>query len=674
MIKTYILLDPFFNKRKGITVYTEKMLRLLSCRRADILCILYKNTRNETFDTFYKTVKEEISKRFKVGEYVVELPEAHCEFYNIDKGEIIHIRLHGLDFLLRYAQRLSFDQNRLANELAQIKKASFISLPSSSFKQKIGNFLAFSRAYIYPNPIDKPKELTFIERPIPFAYIGVNSKLKGFKKLYLLSVLLFKRIPVITDKVSFIDRLFVKKVRELDKEKFLPQVKFIFVLSYIESFSYVLYEALNNGCKVITWGDIPLPSKMSDRIIQLPSRNLIDLFFKLRNLAFDYRGTREYENLYRSYEKEILTNINIFVTNKDNSHSSLSNINLKAIKECSMVKNNSTYRKLRKLFTKPKQYWRDSKMRKFFKPDIVTHENKPNIAEHENKPDIAKHENKSGIVTHEKKQTSSKENDFDDLYHLQKTPLQKDNLLFVLQTEEDISLLNLLKGCKGITQFSLKNLAVVKYRGEFGFRESSEILDHLEFETIQVLQTFKFVFFVNPPINIIEAIRCCSRKVRIFTIITDSTKLKQISPNVTDVLLSNELPENPHKYRVFVKLSSENLCSKENISIIRQVLREQSSKDPNFFIPLLGEPKLLDDGITTSKSSIYMVIEKNIIGNPDALTFDDIIHQLHLKNLYIREEDWFRYKTVVCHAQQKNDYSTLLDYMLDDGAFVNVKN
>ena len=167
------------------------------------------------------------------------------------------------------------------------------------------------------------------------------------------------------------------------------------------------------------------------------------------------------------------------------------------------------------------------------------------------------------------------------------TKLKKDNCLFAVNSREsgDI-LLNIMKVANDVTQLKTDNFVELRINRKNSLVKDASVallVKCFKNEDIEWLASFKFLIVVNPTDNIYMALRNLSCWLRVIAIVDRQNVIDTINNENVDYLIVDEsLRVDDGKYRYIKRFTK----GKNEFLKIRESLREISSKEPNYFLPI----------------------------------------------------------------------------------------
>ncbi len=667
----YIILDPVGNRCSGISVYSE-MIYSFIFKNFGIECVLKQKKNSETIELFYEQVYEEIENEITNDpklKIIVELPDTYCYLAKklslLRKKITIHIRLHGMDAIIRTFQKSPYDEIRFIDELSFIAKADVISAPSKSVFEETKKYIDIDDCIIYPNPIPEYKESS--EKTIEQLFVGKFTNIKGSALINKLSkkvkIFVYSPLKPKNEKVVWIDS------SKVDKNDIYLKAKCVLMPSLYESFSLVLYEALSCGCKVVCSERIPKPAtqQVIDKDI-IFAKLKVSEFLKAIDKINKSKFSLNYKLLYEEFNRNIYYCLEQVISFQGNN---ILSRQIKLQNRTSSAKMNKCYKKFLKLAREPRKFFYDSKFFKFIFENIVSVLNK----------------NTRGRVVDERIESDgcklisikiSRPMLSDELnikyQNLCQTSLSKDNLLIVDDDSECIksiiSNINWFDEAR-VVQFKSKNLAILKYQNDKFTSSTEEILNAFPSEVKEFFGKFKFVLSCNPLSNYINAIRLCSTKVRTICIITNEKSIEYISPLNTDCLiiskhLVEKIKDVIDQFRFIDIIDITNMHDIE--FSVKESLRQLSSKDFNMFIPIKFDELSINNFVDPDLYISYDILcNFECATDSNNITFEQLLNSITVKSLLVREELYFRYKNLITYSKNKDDYRKLLGVMLKDG-------
>lgn len=325
---------------------------------------------------------------------------------------------------------------------------------------------------------------------------------------------------------------------------------------------------------------------------------------------------------------------------------------------------NKTLRKIRKLFRSPKQYWIDSKLKKHLSKSILFRNSfSDGVRMNADVGLISPSANQNSICASLSKDTGV----CISIEPITKTALSRDNLLYLKQEDFDTQIEIKILESDDVTQFKQKNYLGYNLSDKLSSEITVEsIVDSLTQSQKDFFASFKFILLINPSSKLIYAIRHCSFKPRIILVVTKEDCLSNINKDyIDDLIVTNDISNllNINEYR------NIEICQNQLDAIyecIRYRMRELSSKDYNLFIPIKKtQPnKILK---LNSYSNYDYLIKANLNLKGESKTFESLLKFINIDELYMREELIFRYKHLIRHCQQINNYEKLLKFTTFDG-------
>lgn len=651
-MSVYYLVDPVCNSNSGITTYCKLMHKNISkiCKCK----IIYPGN---DIQQFYSDVNQLIFKS-RLTNDVIEIPDAYADRFVFDCGDNVHIRLHALKAICDTKQGNKIDIVRLYAVLANISKAKVISAPSELIKRETEKFIKIADCLVYPNAIPDCRKPT--KKTNDYLFVGRFQRLKGIEYLPWIELFLGKRITVVSPESFKISNVLYRRSYD-DKYINMERSRVVLIPSIFESFSMVMYEALASNCFVVTWSNIPVPEELNHVVYKVNAGRCLE-FARLCKMASKMENVFNYAKLKENYDLNILSHIQSIlnnIRNKDcnnNRYIKFDNIN-HAMMEVAMSSN--AYRKIKKLFRDPKQYWADSKIRKILygNTDIVREVGQPAKSQSNN-------ENYSLMIF----DMDESDNVLVKVKNKINTKLKKDNCLFAVNSRESGDILqNIMKVANGITQLKKDNFVELRINRKNPLVKAASVallVKGFKNEDIEWLADFKFLIVVNPTDNIYMALRSLSCWLKVVAIVDRQSVVDSINnENVDYLIVDDSLNVDDNKYRYIKKFTK----GKNEFLKIRESLREISSKEPNYFLPLLklNSQTILDSEKFKIYDAIVRMAKPFCMG--DFKTFEELGKNFEVTELFVREEVFFRYKKIIELCDKNKEYSKLICCILKDG-------
>lgn len=299
----YIIIDPLNDNTKGITTYCNLLYKTLE--KINIKCIIEKREKAETLFDFSKKIR----KKYDDKNNILEIPESFAPYFIPNRAKL-HVRLHGMDIILKWKQHQNVSVERYYREKTSIENASFVSSPSIENWIETSKFVNLPQnRFIYPNPIPSPNRFEFnTNREIEVLFLGRFEKLKGICFLNEIQKRINKKIAVYSPKINLTERLKFSYLspKKYKKEEVLSSSKIVILPSLYESFSMVKFEALSFGCKVVTWDTCPLilKNEVDYGVIQASYPD-VNSFSNCIIQAFEWQRLKTYTEMYNSFIEKI---------------------------------------------------------------------------------------------------------------------------------------------------------------------------------------------------------------------------------------------------------------------------------------------------------------------------------------------------------------------------------
>lgn len=649
----YYLVDPICNGNSGITTYCKLMQKNISK-----ICKCKIVAPGHDFRQFYADVNKLIAESSLTND-VIEIPDAYADKFIFSCNDNVHIRLHALSAICDIKQGNKIDIARLYAGLVNISKAKIVSAPSELIKKETERFIEITDCLIYPNAIPDCRKTT--EKTNDYLFVGRFQRLKGVEYLPWIELFLGKRITVVSPDYFKISRLLYRRSYD-DKYVNMEKSKVVLIPSIFESFSMVMYEALACNCFVVTWSNMPVPEELNHVVYKVKVGRCSE-FARTCEIASKMKSAFNYKKLKEDYDLNIALHVKFILNNIKSKYyrNNKRDIKLDNVKSImtETAMNNNTYRKIKKLFRDPKQYWADSKIRKVLcgNTEMVK---ETDVSVMNNLNDA----NYSLMIF----DVGADGNVFVKVKNKINTKLKKDNCLFAVNSRESGDILqNIMKVANDVTQLKTDNFVELRINRKNSLVKDASVallVKCFKNEDIEWLASFKFLIVVNPTDNIYMALRNLSCWLRVIAIVDRQNVIDTINNENVDYLIVDEsLRVDDGKYRYIKRFTK----GKNEFLKIRESLREISSKEPNYFLPILksNNQTILD----IEKFKIYdaIVRMKKPFCKGNFNTFEELGKKFEISELFVREEVFFRYKKIIELCSKNKEYSKLICWMLKDG-------
>lgn len=306
----YVIVDPLNDKTKGISTYSILLADALN--QMGVLHILALKHQSETIDSFANRVSE----LYDIPGNIVEIPESYAPYFQIKRAKL-HVRLHGMDIVLKWKQGQKVLAERFYKEKTTIERADYISSPTLENWNETQKFINLPpKKCVYPNPIPAPTIKSKIEKSIDVLFVGRFVKLKGIEFLREIQNQCNSKIVIYSSKIDLYNRLTFKWIdaKKYEKDKILSMSKVVIIPSLYESFSMVKFEALACGCNVVTWDTCPYV--LNDEIdygVTRAKYPQVDDFCKCILEALTIHKIKEYSDMYNKINNKLRNGLSLIV-------------------------------------------------------------------------------------------------------------------------------------------------------------------------------------------------------------------------------------------------------------------------------------------------------------------------------------------------------------------------
>ncbi len=691
----------------GVTTYSHLLYEFLdnNFEKETLQVFLLERGISESVEQFYQRAFDEVSRTVEnsAARVVVEVPDTKSGEITIReelrRRIVIHVRLHGLEGILQRKVHKTFDIAKLMSELRFVSKADYISAPSKQAQIDTSKLIEIEDCILYPNPIAPPLEgkgskahCNFSERKCDFGFVGKLSDVKGRKLL-----------ATIERNFGIFKKLGKRDNYQLSCEnktvvEFLINCRIIVIPSLYETFSYVLYEALRCGCRVVVSNRIPVPKNSRSGLeekVQVVNGFRSNEWVKAMRMCLNANDSRvafDYKVLYDEVSDKIgkfyWQILRLPTVNKAFSSRRIKISYINAVYWNLKMKLNRITRSFLGFFikfvNKPYKLIKKS-LRINRKETIQTAKNNP-IPLKLPSVEIKEVDKKQPVASFDIKCKRGKLKFSDPwkaeakvIYQgIEITNLTKDNLI-IFNNSGVID--RVLERCKNIqssnkvTQFKEKNLFIAEFNECNSDLDASQLFMTIAKELRLVLGNFRFMLFSDPKSKLFEAFRMCSTRCNVICIISKKESLIRITPNNVDFLIIEKslLPEleRADDYRNITCYDQSSSDSLPNAVV--DLLRRISSKDFNMFVPVFFQKLEDSQNLNVTKYRDYDLITRISWINTDKTdisshnSFDRLSNDIRVTDLFVREEIFLRYSSLIMNAKMSGSWVKFLSTASRDG-------
>lgn len=667
---SYIFADPFSSNASGVSTYINLAAEVLS--KANITCHLIKRNDSEGLEDFRVRLSREL--QFVSRPVVLEAPETLAVSKYVDDDVDIHIRLHCSRSLGALIQGLPYSEGDVEEEQKEIARAKWVSAPSHIAVSASGHLFSLpDDVYVYPNPAPNVSAFKKKESLYDVAFLGRWQTLKGtcFVEdiINLLPEVSFflgvDRDPKLTNE----NTSWMMIGSESEKISFLNSVKLLIVPSLFETASMVGLEAIASGTPVVCWNHLGLAEYFDSKWVKKVDGFEVNDFVaairnKLEENACVETPTLEVNSHFTEGVRSLLSCSRHISTLLDQRIDF--DCLLNKTKRYSMKKSQSKFkRKLNKLRRDPKQFIADSALWKaFVRPGNAVYTRNSILAEKLVSPsvDLAKIDN---FV------------DVDDDSRIQFRDLDKPiqglavALLMPKNFERAGELVYELWAHKDFSPFCEKFLNV----GWFDLNNNWNVVDfinRIDLANKRKLEKINFVFAVDAPEFMVEAIRSCSTETRVILV---KTKEGKVNFNVADAYIVPELNLSGYEAaRRLIKISAPE-DAKQLAIAMRKLVQEAKPRDIDLLLPVMGgldfDPELINFNPSQYQGIVYLKNDK-VTSSPK---FDCLIDEFskHVYKIMLLESVYMKYRTLCENVENGGSPAGLMSACLKDGVLLDVR-
>lgn len=697
----YIFLDPFHRKDSGVSTYTLLSAKILEENLINTRIIKLKH--NETIESFRLRALLEITE-IKQAILCIEAPESLASTSLLPSDYPIHIRLHCSRSLGAFVQGEEYNPNEVEREQTEILRAKYVSSPSwAAYFVSLSLFKFDNIPLCYPNPAPPCEKRKIGLKKHDAIFVGRLHKLKGLDYLNKF----IKRLPNISfgvvaplskewgnaknNNVTYYDGINLKK------KSIYELADIVIVPSIFETSSMVILEALSYGCKVVTWEHLGASEYTDDKnLIKIQSENIqkftnaINIACKAPNPisidAISHINVNFLEGVKKLVNDKSLTGSFLIKPNTE-IENYLRNLVLNSGKKMNKKTNSPLLRKTKKLFNNPRAFFKDSIGIK-----LLTH-NKNNAKG----PELSLSAKISEINTEQLNSlekmvlpTSSlvitEQNEKRKLYcsihnsgriEFPAPPGKPKGYItsFLYSKEEDQDFVDdILTGMDGFTDFNYINkdrLLVGNF--DLSSEESTlSIINRIDFKNKTNFSTINFIFLLNAPISLCDALRSIGTEQRVILIQTKDDI--DISLQSIDALITNQyIEKNTSSARRIIHIES----LLDIPQAVRRIIQENGAKSPDMLLALNPEDEIFDkdDFINFDYKNYDGVLKINKTENKRFTTMLDFYSNFSndIIGIAMKESAYMRYKSLCEDIENGAPTQKLIEMCLTDGMIFDVK-
>lgn len=709
----YILADPFGKESSGVTTYNR--LALNRMLKVGINASLVSRQQGETIEVFAHRLAEK-AKDYGTDVWV-EAPESLASTRYITNKTKIHIRLHLSREVGKILQGQQHNKLRLAFEQTEINRASMVSAPSRAAVEMARFGLNLPQSiHLYPNPapefVKRNKKIEF-----DLLFIGRWQRLKGSHFIVELARSNPRlSIAILTDSVSHKIPNNIKSFRphSIDKIELITKAKRVVIPSLAETVSMVGLEAASTGTQTLAWSHLGICEYLNDQAInQIKYKDITHLGY-LSHEDINHSGIAESceESIRRvnhgfdeaiqnilTQESSITNGSILKITDTSELQATIRMI----MKEEIMQRQKGEFsRKLRKLWRDPAGFYKDSKLKQIFTrpgselpqtlvPQAIIAEAVLNTErlplQKLTHPRSNPHQKEETSETKDKNTFTAKhavENKLNASIKISeyiKFEMAAGNnnewmslFLYPKGSEEEAHrLIDYFHTHEDFFALRQKNLRIGDYELEDIAQSTYKLINRIDLSNKNKVSTFGFLVLLDPPENLMEALRSCGTNQKTIVI---STKNKQYNNQHVDALIrlgEHVNSDNRADWRRIIHVQTF-----EAIHLaVRRVMQEQGPKLIDVLLPLFGEfehqAELLSFSTKNFQGIIYMKPGYNAAL---ASTMRDLYQQITplIDRMLISESVYMRYRSQCEEIETgKGDLASFIELSLLDGVIYDIR-
>lgn len=205
-----------------------------------------------------------VVSRYDPATTLIEAPEARAATFLLPPSYAVHVRLHCPAAIAQFCDGVPVDHELLHEELQVIHRARVVSSPSRLLAAELEAALPGLSVAVFRHPPPYAARRAAAQpRDIDFLFLGRNQRLKGSDLLEpILNELPYgSRVVLAGDGMDLLRlpgglrrRVELRgAVRGAARDELYARAKVVLLPSLFESFSMVLAEAIAHGCRVVAW-------------------------------------------------------------------------------------------------------------------------------------------------------------------------------------------------------------------------------------------------------------------------------------------------------------------------------------------------------------------------------------------------------------------------------------
>lgn len=688
----YILANPFKSKNNGVSSYIDNFCKVFnkSGIKDKIDLLKYEIYEGESICEFRIRLKEFYLKN-KENIFCIEAPESLAVTLLLPLNAPIHIRLHFSKAIGEYIQGRDYDLENFKNERVAIQQAKWISAPSQvAFLATNFLFKIDRKCIFYPNPFyfQRGLDINLENKVYDLLFLGRFECLKGIDYVdKLFNRFNKKNNIIITDRtINFKcknTKIFLTD--QVNKIDLLEKSKILILPSLFETASMVAMEAISANCHVVTWKHIGICEYFDEELVSRVSFDKINDFenkIKICLNKFLEKTSDTREDAFQDINNRFLQAIEELLKNEDGGNYLRASLSF----ECSEIdvgelinqirsKNRKGLtmfnRKLKKLINRPSEFFRDSKVVKSLRSNILKAE----------EGEIKK--NDEAFIVNEVKYFSistigniPKKGEV----KLSKTKWKVNGLnfaIFLPKTFEEANykkIQNIFNRFDDFQHLNKDYLNICTFNPNINDL-APDLYDRLSKDTVKNISEINHLILIDAPVSLCEALRACSSVSRVLYIDSKGV-LKSNLNKLCDAVICKDIEGgsvNRGHQRILYYTDYNQLAY-----LIRKVVFEGVKKEVDYFFPIIGCKGLDKKYFLSSNDSHFdgLIFVEDGEEDKDFESMHDFYFGFSkkIKHMAIKESVYLRYKNWADNIYIGDNLINLIEQSQIDGYVFDVKN
>ncbi|MDA3978219.1 glycosyltransferase [Gallibacterium sp. AGMB14963] len=674
--KIYLLIDPFYEKNRGVSSYIESVSMYL--QKMNFSYMLFKRHESETIEQFRLRLLNFYLENEKIF-CCIEAPETLAATLLLPVSAPVHIRIHFSKIIGDYIQGKMLDCGIYNDEQKVISNSRWISAPSQIAIDTTKKFYSLPpNIYLYPHPIYLFHENTFSKenktRIIDVLFIGRWEKLKGIYFLKRIVAFLAENkltLGVLSDKRA---ATFCKKTESIffdgvksNKYEIIQNAKVIIIPSLFETVSMVGLEALYFNKPIVTWAHLGISEYAKEPWVYTVQYPDIMLFCeKIKHVLKSFRKEKYstsiindsfFKGLTSILSDTFYSSISLEVYKKDFYTIDIERL-LKMIKNTG---NNEDFfdrwqRKWRKFFREPTLFFKDAIENKFKKENSGKTSEVTNI----NTEKTSNFNQNLGHIPMDGKITFKEP---------ESKPIGMVTALFYprqMDKKQISDLLEAMNKFQDFTYIGKERLHICTFNAEI--KDSGvKIFERITPTSRLNLSRLSNIILLDAPQNLVTAIRACSPNNRLIYVDTKGSQIKGVDSYIS-------VGENKYSKEYPREILIENFS---DLSIaIRRTVQEHSPKSPDILLPIIGcSYAMREDFLNFNSNRNQGIIWIKKFKVSPFTTMSQYYEQFvkHIVHFAMLESVYLNYKNWCEDIEDEKSAKKLIQQCLEDGVVFDVR-